>query len=58
MRKNHSMMERGKKMMLRGKQKMLILNVLPIRNSAHPCGHACGGSAFGIGNVIYWLTSR
>ena len=46
------------KTMLRGMQQMLNLNVLPIRNSAHPCGHACGGSAFGIGNVIYWLTSR
>ena len=43
---------------LRGEQQMNGTDGVTDPDNAHPCGHVCGGSAFGIGNVIYWLTSR
>ena len=43
---------------LGGEQQMTESDCVTDPDNAHPCGHACVGSAFGIGNVIYWLTSR
>ena len=43
---------------LGGEQQMTDFDCVTDPDNAHPCAHACGRSAFGIGNINYCITSR